>query len=113
MSDISREAVAVALKQFALGVLSDYGVDADIPRNDPDFSDACFAEADAIWSVFTALEAQVAAADRLADELATALEACRPKSHHAACPQPEYPLSRCMCGCDQPALAAFRAAKGE
>ncbi|CAK0769542.1 hypothetical protein CCP3SC1AL1_470010 [Gammaproteobacteria bacterium] len=61
----------------------------------------------------TALEAQVAAADRLADELATALEACRPKSHHAACPQPEYPLSRCMCGCDQPALAAFRAAKGE
>ena len=54
-----------------------------------------------------ALEALVKAADGLAD----ALEAVRPKTHAAMCQQPEFPWSRCMCGCDQPALAAYRAAK--
>ena len=110
MSDISREAVAVALKQFALGVLSDYGVDADIPRNDPDFSDACFAEADAIWSVFTALEAQVAAADRLADAADRVSEwDTWAYTYGGVCPDH-------LIGClddMRTTLAAYRAAKGE
>ena len=58
-----------------------------------------------------ALEAQIAAKDRLADDMATALETVRPKTHHAMCPQPEFPWSRCLCGCDQPALATYRAAR--
>jgi hypothetical protein len=52
--DISREAVQTALKQFAMQLLSDYGVAGDIPRNDPDFSNCLFAEADAICSIFRA-----------------------------------------------------------
>ena len=62
-------------------------------------------------STIDALEAQIAAGEKLADDLAAALEECRPKSHAAMCPHPEYPWARCMCGCAQPALAAYRAAR--
>jgi hypothetical protein len=69
--DISREAVQTALKQFAMQLLSDYGVAGDIPRNDPDFSNCLFAEADAICSIFRA------ALDRAEAEKAAAVEAMR------------------------------------
>lgn len=54
MSDIIRGSVELALKQFALQLLSDYGVAEEIPRNDPDLSNCLFAEADAICSLFRA-----------------------------------------------------------
>jgi hypothetical protein len=71
--DISREAVQTALKQFAMQLLSDYGVAGDIPRSDPDFSNCLFAEADAICSIFSAALDAAEASERKAVDRAVAL----------------------------------------
>lgn len=42
------EAVARALHKFGIEVLTDYDVAPDVPRNDPDFSDACAGTAAAL-----------------------------------------------------------------
>ena len=59
----------------------------------------------------TARIAQLEAVVKAGDGLAEALEAVRPKAHAKMCPNPENPWARCMCGCDQPALTNYRAAK--
>ena len=49
------EAVARALHKFGDEVLTDYDVAPDVPRNDPDFSDACATEAATVIAQITPL----------------------------------------------------------